>query len=424
MAVVITLTGGSPWGFKMKGGKDFHQPLAIAKVTAGGKASRSGVIEGYIIEKVNGDDFANLGHHEAQNKIKSAGATLTMHLSKPKTGGQAPAPYVTTVPEQPKPSVTYQPGETRYQKYEDAGNWQKEGTITQSPAMNKALVKPYKAPVRAEEKKAISITPEIKEMLEEEEKSKEEAPGSMKASEVKTWPSHDVSSSNGVLPSESAPPANGNADRSKAIGNIGKFFQGSAAPRYGEPTFAKALQDIAAPMGEPAVLEVRLGSNMPTPSVHWYHNNKPARESKEKDIRFLSNGPVHTVVLGELSPELLGTYTCTIMNKYGSKSSRCRVTVKTDGTNHQTTQQRSNSVPPSNVKDSKRVVASTSLGLYSSQNVKDSYQGQMKQSPTKDDNEESEVLKALREDAPQRTFHQPRSMKYLEESLLPESDDL
>jgi len=50
------------------------------------------------------------------------------------------------------------------------------------------------------------------------------------------------------------------------------------------------LQDIAAPFGDPAVLEVRLGPGLPAPSVHWYHNNKPARESKDKDIRFLSNG--------------------------------------------------------------------------------------------------------------------------------------
>ena len=33
MSVVATLTGGGPWGFKMVGGKDFHQPLAIGKVS-------------------------------------------------------------------------------------------------------------------------------------------------------------------------------------------------------------------------------------------------------------------------------------------------------------------------------------------------------------------------------------------------------
>ena len=50
------------------------------------------------------------------------------------------------------------------------------------------------------------------------------------------------------------------------------------------------LADVSAPPGEPCVLEIRLASNLPVPTVHWYHNNKPARESKDKDIRFLSNG--------------------------------------------------------------------------------------------------------------------------------------
>ena len=50
------------------------------QVTAGGKAARSGVIEGYVIEKVNGEEFSNLTHHEAQNKIKGAGHSLSLTL--------------------------------------------------------------------------------------------------------------------------------------------------------------------------------------------------------------------------------------------------------------------------------------------------------------------------------------------------------
>ena len=49
-------------------------------MTAGGKAAKSGVVEGYIIERVNGEEFSNLSHHEAQNKIKSAGFSLAMTL--------------------------------------------------------------------------------------------------------------------------------------------------------------------------------------------------------------------------------------------------------------------------------------------------------------------------------------------------------
>jgi len=45
-------------------------------------------------------------------------------------------------------------------------------------------------------------------------------------------------------------------------------------------------------------------------------------------IKFIFSGPIHTLVLGELTPDLLGTYTCTIMNKNGSKSTRCQVSVE------------------------------------------------------------------------------------------------
>ena len=43
----------------------------------------------------------------------------------------------------------------------------------------------------------------------------------------------------------------------------------------------------------------------------------------------------------------------------------------------------------------------------------------------RESSEESEVMKALREDTPSlKNTPQTRTMKYLEESLLPESEDL
>nr|XP_002127748.1 palladin-like [Ciona intestinalis] len=425
MSMVVTMTGGSPWGFKMTGGKDFRLPLAIGKVKAGGKASKCGVVEGYWIEKVNGEDFTNLGHHEAQNKIKSAGATLVMELCKPKSK-PPPQPTVTSLPtnNQTKatPQVTYQPGEHRYNKYSAESDWQKSHQ-SQSPAMQKAYHKSVKAPLLTEAP-AFTITPEIKELILEDEKTTESG---LKASEVKTWQSQNGSTT--PTPSPVPPPVPSNGNHSRAAANIGKFIKGPGANSYGEPDFTKPLQDISAPLGEPAVLEVRIAPILPTPSVHWYHNNKPARESKEKDIRFLCNGPVHTLVLGELSNETLGMYTCTIMNKHGTKSSRCNVTVKNDG---QKIQNRKPTVyiPPNQTQapkqDSKRVIPSTSLGLYSSRNVQESYDGQVNRPQQRKNSEESEVMRALREedDDVTKQTRQTRAIKYLEQTLLPESDDL
>lgn len=33
MAYTVVLDGGSPWGFRLEGGKDFNEPLRIAKVS-------------------------------------------------------------------------------------------------------------------------------------------------------------------------------------------------------------------------------------------------------------------------------------------------------------------------------------------------------------------------------------------------------
>ena len=37
-------------------------------------------MEGYVIEGVNGEDATNMSHHEAQNRIKTAGFRLTLNL--------------------------------------------------------------------------------------------------------------------------------------------------------------------------------------------------------------------------------------------------------------------------------------------------------------------------------------------------------
>ena len=57
----------------------------------------------------------------------------------------------------------------------------------------------------------------------------------------------------------------------------------------GKPEFLTPLVDRCCPVGEPAVLEVRLAGSPPL-TVQWYHNNQPMRESIERDIRLLQKG--------------------------------------------------------------------------------------------------------------------------------------
>ena len=64
---------------------------------------------------------------------------------------------------------------------------------------------------------------------------------------------------------------------------------GVASGTLGKPDFLQGLVDRECPVGEPCVLEVRLAGSAPI-TVQWYHNNKPVKESIEKDIRLLQKG--------------------------------------------------------------------------------------------------------------------------------------
>ena len=59
----------------------------------------------------------------------------------------------------------------------------------------------------------------------------------------------------------------------------------------GSPEFLQPLVDREFPIGEPAVLEVRIAGSAPL-TVQWYHNSQPVRESIEKDIRLLQKGTI------------------------------------------------------------------------------------------------------------------------------------
>ena len=83
--------------------------------------------------------------------------------------------------------------------------------------------------------------------------------------------------------------------KSSALGNISSFMNkqakpaGSAPSALGRPEFIAPLVDKEFPLGEPAVLEVRVAGTQPL-TVQWYHNNQPVRESIERDIRLLQKG--------------------------------------------------------------------------------------------------------------------------------------
>jgi membrane-associated protease RseP (regulator of RpoE activity) len=85
----VVITGGSPWGMRLSGGKDFGSPLSVSKVTPGSKSSFAGVKDGDFILSINGQNTEDMKHMDAQAAIKRTGETLklTVTQSRPKWAG-------------------------------------------------------------------------------------------------------------------------------------------------------------------------------------------------------------------------------------------------------------------------------------------------------------------------------------------------
>ncbi|XP_015205379.1 PDZ and LIM domain protein 7 isoform X2 [Lepisosteus oculatus] len=78
----VTLKGPAPWGFRLQGGKDFSMPLTVSRLTPGGKAAQAGVGPGDWVVSIDHANAEEMTHVEAQNKIRAAGDTLTLSLSR------------------------------------------------------------------------------------------------------------------------------------------------------------------------------------------------------------------------------------------------------------------------------------------------------------------------------------------------------
>lgn len=77
----VALYGGGPWGFRLKGGKDFGRTLAIQSVTGGSKADGKGICAGDYLMAINGENTDKMTHLEAQNAIKRS-QSLNLSLKR------------------------------------------------------------------------------------------------------------------------------------------------------------------------------------------------------------------------------------------------------------------------------------------------------------------------------------------------------
>ncbi|CAO2591492.1 PDZ and LIM domain protein 2 [Lemmus lemmus] len=90
MALTVDVVGPAPWGFRISGGRDFHTPIIVTKVTERGKAEAADLRPGDIIVAINGESAERMLHAEAQSKIRQSASPLRLQLdrSHPASPGQ------------------------------------------------------------------------------------------------------------------------------------------------------------------------------------------------------------------------------------------------------------------------------------------------------------------------------------------------
>jgi len=83
--ISVTLHGGAPWGFRISGGKEFHQPLVVSRVTPGSVSSKAGIQAGDVVLAIDGEFVSGLRQDQFEEKL--AMATDSVMLVIEKNGG-------------------------------------------------------------------------------------------------------------------------------------------------------------------------------------------------------------------------------------------------------------------------------------------------------------------------------------------------
>nr|XP_015800153.2 synaptopodin 2-like protein [Nothobranchius furzeri] len=99
--VIITLSGGAPWGFRLQGGVEHQKPLQVAKVRKRSKACRAGLREGDELVSINEQPCGSLSHAQAVDLIDSCSGILNIRVKR------APAAFqsVVLVTRAPSPRI-------------------------------------------------------------------------------------------------------------------------------------------------------------------------------------------------------------------------------------------------------------------------------------------------------------------------------
>uniref|UniRef100_A0A674KBG0 Synaptopodin 2-like protein n=1 Tax=Terrapene triunguis TaxID=2587831 RepID=A0A674KBG0_9SAUR len=84
--VLVTLSGGAPWGFRLQGGSEQKRPLQVSKIRKRSKACRGGLWENDELVSINGELCAGLSHASAMHIIDSSSDTLHICVKRDQSG--------------------------------------------------------------------------------------------------------------------------------------------------------------------------------------------------------------------------------------------------------------------------------------------------------------------------------------------------
>ncbi|XP_068161060.1 synaptopodin 2-like protein [Antennarius striatus] len=84
--IVVSLSGGAPWGFRLQGGAEEHKPLQVSKVRRRSKACRAGLKESDELLAIGHHTCAELSHAQAMTLIDTQNATLNLKVKRVPSG--------------------------------------------------------------------------------------------------------------------------------------------------------------------------------------------------------------------------------------------------------------------------------------------------------------------------------------------------
>uniref|UniRef100_A0A3B5L9Q4 Synaptopodin 2-like b n=1 Tax=Xiphophorus couchianus TaxID=32473 RepID=A0A3B5L9Q4_9TELE len=84
--ILVCLSGGAPWGFRLQGGAEQQKPLQVAKVRKRSKACRAGLKEQDELIAIGDQMCADLTHAQAMSLVDKETSTLTLKVRRNLSG--------------------------------------------------------------------------------------------------------------------------------------------------------------------------------------------------------------------------------------------------------------------------------------------------------------------------------------------------